>query len=76
MAEHYWGKDAIEVRFAECGHTRWIPLGHSAGHEHCFACNPELAQEPIPGKCPKCSAAQRRLTRPSQKSSANPKTNG
>jgi hypothetical protein len=28
MAENYWGKDAIEVRFAECGHTRWIALGH------------------------------------------------
>src|SRR5262249_32867522 len=32
VAENYWGKNAIEVRFAECGHTRWIPLGHSANH--------------------------------------------
>ena len=48
MAENYWGKDAIEVRFADCGHSMFIPLGHSANHERCYACDPELAKEPIP----------------------------
>jgi len=60
MPENYWGKNAIEVHFAECGHSRWIPLGHSANHEHCYAYHPELAQEAIPGHCPACEDARRR----------------
>ena len=60
MPENYWGKDAIEVRFAKCGHTRWIPQGHSANHAAaCYACNPELAKQPIPGWCPDCEDARR-----------------
>jgi len=59
MPENYWGKDSIEVRFAESGHTMFIPRGHSPNHKRCYACNPELAKEPIPGKCPICEAAQR-----------------
>jgi hypothetical protein len=51
-AENYWGKDAIEVRFADCGHSMFIPLGHSPDHERCYACHPKLAKEPIPGYCP------------------------
>jgi len=52
MAEIYWGEHAIEVRFAECGHSMWIPLGHSAKHAApCYGCDPELAREPIPGRC-------------------------
>jgi hypothetical protein len=59
MSENYWGKHAVEVRFADCGHTRWIPLGHGSKHDHpCYACDPELAKEPIPGKCPECWSAQ------------------
>src|SRR5215470_10821236 len=56
MAINYWGKDAVEVRF-ECGHTAFIPGGHNTNHERCYACNPELAQEPLLGKCPTCESA-------------------
>ena len=59
MAENYWGKNAIEFRFADCGHTMFIPCDHSPNHERCYACNPELAKEATPGKCPICDAAQR-----------------
>jgi len=59
MPDNHWGQNAIEVRFAECGHFMWIPLGHRANHEHCYACHPELAQEPIPGSCPACEDAHR-----------------
>jgi hypothetical protein len=58
MAQNYWGKDAVEVRFSECAHTMFIPLGHSPNHERCYACHPELAKEPIPGCCPFCKMAQ------------------
>jgi hypothetical protein len=61
MAENFWGKDAVKVRFTDCEHTMWIPLGHSAGHARpCYACDPELAKEPIPGECPVCEDARRR----------------
>ena len=59
MPDNHWGKNAIEVRFAECGHSMWIPLGHSANHEHCYACQPELVREAIPGSCPACEDARR-----------------
>jgi hypothetical protein len=42
MSENYWGKYAVEIRFADCGHTMFIPGGHSPNHERCYACNPEL----------------------------------
>jgi hypothetical protein len=36
----------IEVRFSDCGHSMWIPLGHNGGHSRpCYACDPELGNE-------------------------------
>ena len=51
MSENYWGKNAIELHYADCEHTRFIPRGHTADHQHCYGCNPELAKEPLPGCC-------------------------
>ena len=54
MSENYWGKNAIELRYADCEHTRFIPRGHTADHQRCYACHPELAKEPLPGSCENC----------------------
>jgi hypothetical protein len=51
MSKNYWGKDAIELRYADCEHTRFIPRGHTADHQHCYGCNPELAKMPLAGCC-------------------------
>lgn len=56
MTVNHWGNDAIELRFAGCGHTIFIPRGHTFGHEHCYGCHPELANEPLPGVCESCKA--------------------
>jgi len=50
---------SFQGTFADCGHTRAIPLQHSASdnHAHCFLCHPELRNRPIPGRCPSCRAA-------------------
>jgi hypothetical protein len=54
MPENYWGKGVIELHYANCEHTFFIPRGHSADHQHCYACHPELAEEPLPGCCEDC----------------------
>jgi hypothetical protein len=49
--------ETFELRFEGCGHTMKIPLKHSANHDHCFVCHPELRDIPSPGKCPLCIMA-------------------
>jgi hypothetical protein len=44
---NYWGKGAIELHYADCEHTMFIPPGHTADHQHCYACHPELAKQPL-----------------------------
>jgi rubrerythrin len=45
----------IELRFIDCGHVIKIENTlHNADHDHCFVCHPELADNPIPGRCPSC----------------------
>src|SRR5277367_6985252 len=61
MPENYWGKNAIELHYADCEHTRFIPHGHTADHQHCYGCNPELAKEPLPGCCEDCQRGLRAL---------------
>jgi hypothetical protein len=51
MAVNYWGKGAIELHYAECEHTIFIPPCHIADHQHCYACHPELAKEPLVRCC-------------------------
>jgi hypothetical protein len=51
MSGKYWGKGAIELRYADCEHTIFIPRGHTADHQHCYACHPKLAKEPLAGRC-------------------------
>jgi hypothetical protein len=64
MSENYWGKDAIELHYADCDHTRFIPGGHTADHQHCYGCCPELAAEPLPGRCGDCQLEQKCVSRP------------
>ena len=64
MTENYWGKNAIELRYADCDHTVFIPRGHTADHQHCYACNPELAKEPLAGCCESFRLARERISRP------------
>ena len=54
MSENYWGKNAIELHYVDCEHTRFIPRGHTADLQHCYGCNPELAKVPLPGCCEDC----------------------
>jgi hypothetical protein len=54
VTENYWGKNAIELCYANCDHTVFIPRGHTADHQHCYACHPELAEEPLAGCCEDC----------------------
>jgi hypothetical protein len=49
MWEDYWGKNAIELRYADCEHEIFIPPSHTADHQYCYGCDPELAKEPLPG---------------------------
>jgi len=61
MSENYWGKGAVELHYADCEHTRFIPRGHTADHQHCYGRNPELAKEPLPGCCEDCQRGLRAL---------------
>jgi hypothetical protein len=61
MTVNYWGKNAIELHYADCDHTIFIPRGHTADHQHCYECNPELAKEPLPGCCEDCQRRARTL---------------
>ncbi len=61
MSENYWGKNAVELHYADCEHTRFIPRGHTADHQHCYGCNPELAKVPLPGGCETCRLERERL---------------
>ena len=54
MSENYWGKNAVELHYADCEHTIFIPRGHTADHQHCYGCNPELAKVPLSGCCENC----------------------
>src|SRR5215813_6668628 len=50
-----WGRERNRGPFRGLRHSMWIPLGHSANHAApCYGCDPELAKEPLPGKCPAC----------------------
>jgi hypothetical protein len=60
MAVNYWGKGAIELHDADCGHTMFIPPGHTADHQHCYTCHPELAKEPLAGCCEDCRIKRER----------------
>jgi hypothetical protein len=60
MAVNYWGKGAIELRYADCPHMIFIPQGHTADHQHCYACHPELAEEPRPRCCNDCQTKRDR----------------
>jgi len=55
------GQERNRGPFCGSGHSMWIPLGHSAKHAApCYGCDPELAKESLPGKCPDCQEARRR----------------
>jgi hypothetical protein len=51
--------ETFEMRFAECSHTMKIPLLHSSDHVNCYIYQPELRDQPTPGKCPACASADR-----------------
>jgi hypothetical protein len=64
MSENYWGENAIELHYADCEHKRFIPRGHTADHQHCYACHPELAKGPLAGCCESCRLERERFSRP------------
>jgi hypothetical protein len=74
MTENYWGKNAIELHYADCEHTRFIPRGRTADHQHCYGCNHELAKVPLPGCCETCRLERERVSQPPA-SSARPDGN-
>jgi hypothetical protein len=63
MTVNYWGKNAIELHYADCGQSIFIPRGHTADHQHCYACHHELAEEPLAGCCESCRAERERVSR-------------
>jgi hypothetical protein len=64
MSENYWGKNAIELHYVDCEHTRFIPRDHTADHRHCYGCHPELAKVPLPGCCETCQFERERVSYP------------
>jgi hypothetical protein len=47
----------FQLQFLGCGHVLTLPLLHSANHQHCYVCQPELRDRPEPGLCPRCQGS-------------------
>jgi hypothetical protein len=50
----------FELKYRDCPHIAQIPYGHGANcKEHCFICQPEKREQPLPGKCSDCEERDR-----------------